>query len=297
MAQPAPVHANVTLLRIPRFGDRTVAEQAAAKERLEGRVRLALAGVPVDERIVLDAPDGVGIADFGLPARALDLAQALRATPGEEALQVGLNHGPIALSARDATGKVFGDGITAAAAAARFASPERVFVTTGFARMLAATAPARSAELAPAGEFTDSRVRMHAFYTPEPARLVARRNRLAAYALSGILAILVLGVIGREASRRYFPPRPAVVEFEVRPRGDIFVDGLSYGKSPPLREVELPPGRHLVEVRNPGYPTLAIQVNLNPAEHMTVTHTFASAPKKPEKKEGFLDGLRRKLPW
>lgn len=297
MPTPAPAYANIALLRIPRFDERSVVEQAAAKDRLEGRVRLALAGMPADHRIVLDAPDGVGLIYFGEPARALDLARLLRESPGEEAMQVGLSHGPIALSSRDATGKVFGDGITAAAAAARFAPPDRVFVTAGFARMLEATTPRRAAELAPAGEFTDSRVRMHAFYTPQPERLVARRNRLAAYALSGILVILVLGVIGREANRRYFPPRPAVVELDVKPRGEVFVDGLAYGKSPPLTELELPPGRHLVEVRSAGYPTLAIQVNLNPAEHMTVSHTFASGPRKAEKKDGFLEGLRRKLPW
>ena len=122
---------------------------------------------------------------FGEPVRALDLAQSLRAAPGEEPLKVGVNHGPIAVTARDAGGVVFGDGITAAAAAAGFATAGRTLVTAPFARMLEATRPDRAAELAPAGEFTDARVRLHAFYTPDPQRLVARRNRLAAHALVG----------------------------------------------------------------------------------------------------------------
>ncbi|MGE0355725.1 MAG: PEGA domain-containing protein [Burkholderiales bacterium] len=273
MRTPSPVFANIAFLRIPRFGEHSVAEQAALKDRLEARVRAAIAGIAPADWIVLDATDGLALVLFGEPARALDLAQSLRA--GDEPPQVGVNHGPIAVTARDAGGLVFGDGLSAAATAAGFATGERLLVTAPFAKMLEVTRPDRAAELAPAGEFTDARVRLHAFYTPEPQRRVARRNRLAAYALAGILAILLLGLAGREVNRRYFPPRPAVVEFEIKPRGDVVIDGFTHGRTPPLREVELPPGRHHIQVRHGNAPPFDVRVSLEPGERMTVTHTFA----------------------
>jgi hypothetical protein len=294
MPPASPVFANIAFLRIARFGERPVAEQAALKQRLEERLRAAIAGLPPADRIVLDAPDGAGIVHFGDPVRALDIVQGLRDGPEGGMLQAGLNHGPIAVTARDAGGRVFGDGIASAAAAAGFAAGGGLLVTAPFARMLEATRPDRAAELAPAGEFTDARVRLHAFYTPDPRRLAARRNRLAAYALAGILGILLLGVAGREVNRRYFPPRPAVVEFDVKPRGEVLVDGIRHGSLPGLKEVELRPGRHHLRVQNAGHPPLDLVVNLEPGERMTVTHTFAS-PRAPAKPRGFLEDIRRRL--
>lgn len=294
MPSAPPVFANIACVRIARFGERPVAEQAALKQGLEERLRAAIAGLPAADRIVLDAPDGMALVHFGEPARALDIAQGLREGAEGRELQSGLNHGPIAVTARDAGGRVFGDGIASAAAAAGFAPGGGLLVTAPFARMLEATRPDRAAELAPAGEFTDARVRLHAFYTPDPRRLVARRNRLAAYALAGILGILLLGVAGREVNRRFFPPRPAVVEFDVKPRGEVLVDGIWYGRIPELREVELRPGRHHLRVQNAGHPSLDLVVHLEPGEHMTVTHTFAS-PRAAAKPRGFLDDLRRRL--
>jgi hypothetical protein len=284
MRTASPVFANVAFLRIAGFEGRPVVEQASLKERLEARVRETIAGMPAADRIVLDADDGLAVVLFGEPLRALDIAQSLRAAPGEEPLKVGVNHGPIAVTARDAGGVVFGDGITAAAAASGFAAAGRTLVTVPFARMLEATRPDRAAELAPAGEFTDARVRLHAFYTPDPQRLVARRNRLAAQALVGILAIVSLGLAGRSVLHYLLPPRPAVVEFDVRPRGDVVIDGLSYGPTPPLREVEIPAGRHHVLVRSGRNPPVDVRVNLEPGERMTVTHSFAG--ERPAQKPG-----------
>jgi len=133
-ATPAPVFANIAFLRLPRFDERPVVEQAALKERLEARVRTAITGLPAAERIVLDASDGMALVLFGEPARTLDLAQSLRAEPGEEPLEIGVNHGPIAVTGRDAAAMVFGDGLTAAAAAARFATGGRLLVNLDLAR-------------------------------------------------------------------------------------------------------------------------------------------------------------------
>jgi len=293
MRTASPVFANIAYLKIARFGERSVVDQASLKGRLEARVRAALEGIAAADRIVLDAVDGIALVLFGAPVRALDIAQSLRSGPGEEPLQVGLNHGPIAVTARDAAAMVFGDGLVAAAAAAGFAT-DRLLVTAPFATILEATRPDRAAELAPAGEITDARVRLHAFYTPEPQRLVARRNRLVAYGLAGCFCILALGVAGRQVNERLFPPRPSVVEFDVKPRGDIFVDGVHYGRSPPVTEIEIPAGRHTIQVRSGTKPPLNVSVRLDPGERMTVAHAF-TGEHRPEKPRNFWRDLRRNL--
>ena len=249
MPTASPVFANIAFLRIAGFDGRPVVEQASLKDRLEARVREAIAGIPAADRVVLDAADGLAIV-------------------------------------------VFGDGITAAAAASGFATAGKTLVTAAFARMLEATRPDRAAELAPAGEFTDARVRLHAFYTPDPQRLVARRNRLAAHALVGILLIVSLGLAGRSVIRYLLPPRPAIVEFDVRPKGEVLIDGLSYGPTPPLLEVEVPPGRPHILVRSGRNPPVDVRVNLEPGERMSVTHSFAGE-RPAQKPGGFLRDLGR----
>lgn len=286
-----PLHASVAFLRIPQFESRSVSEQAAAKERLEERVRRAIAGLAAAERIVLEAEEGLALVLFGAPERALDLAQALHAAPKEAPIQVGLNYGPLAVTA-GSDARVFGDGLGAAATAARFATPEALLVTEGFNKALEASAPDRATELVHAGEFTDARVRMHEFYTPDPERRALRRRRLAVFALGGSVIILLLGVLGRDIYQPLFRSRPAVLTLAIKPRGEVFVDGVSRGQSPPLTELEVPPGRHRLQVRAPGVKALDMQLELEPGERRTIAHTFPRpAPPKPD----FWRDLKRKF--
>jgi len=282
-----PVYANVAFLRIPEFDARSVTEQASLKDRLEGRVKAALAPVAAHDRVVLDADDGVALVLFGDCARALRIAQSLR---GEEAfLQVGLNYGPLALTSPPGPeARVFGDGLASAAAAARFATPDKILVTQDFVRALEASAPELAADLTSAGEFTDTRVRQHQLFTPNPVRGAQRRRRIAWTTVGGVAAILLLGVFAREANRIFFPPRPAIVTLAVKPRGEVFVNGLSKGVAPPLKNLELEAGRHVITIRNAGSPPLELALNLKAGEETTITHTFATprppAPRKPQPK-------------
>jgi hypothetical protein len=270
-----PVHANVAFLRIPQFATFSVSEQAARKERLESRARSAISALAPDQRAVLDAEDGLAIVLFGEPAQALDIAQALHASSSQTPLQSGLSHGPLALTSRGGDARVFGDGLSAAAAAARFAPPGKLLVTHDFAKALRIRNPARAAELATAGDFTDTRVRQHSFYTPDATLGSRHRRRLLAYGVGGVFGILLLGVAGREAAKRLFPPLPAVVRFNVRPRGEIVVDGVSRGITPPLREIEVEAGHRIVQVRSAGFPTLEVALDLKPGEHTMIAHVFA----------------------
>jgi len=279
-----PVHASVAFLRIPDFDSLSVTEQAAYKEHLEGRVRAQLAHVNPAERIVLDAEDGLAVVFFGEPGRAMDSTLAMHAKPAGMPVHVGLDYGPLALTSKGPDARVFGDGLAQAASAARFASGDAVLVSESFTRALEAAAPERASELAPAGKYTDTRVRMHAFYTPDPQRRVLRQRKLAVFALGGTILILLLGVLGRDIYQPLFQSRPAIVRLEVKPRGEVFVDGNPAGKIPPLTQLELPPGKHRITVRSPGVKAYEATVDLQPGQRLTLTHTFpAPAPAKPDR--------------
>ena len=290
----SPIQAHVAFLRIPGFDGRSVAEQASLKDRLEGRVKAAIAPVDDAERLVLDADDGLALVLFGDAARALRIAQSLR---GEEAfLQVGINHGPIALTGDSAGHRLFGDGLAAAAAAARFATPERILVTQEFRRKLEETSPEIAEDLVSAGEFSDAHLRQHLLFTPDPERGATRRRRYLVRLGGGVLAILLLGAAAREARQWFFPARPAVINFAVKPRGDVFVDGAAKGRTPPLDRLEVQAGRHVVVVRNAGYPPLQLTLNLEAGQETTITHTFVPR-RSPESRDqpGFWRDLKRRF--
>jgi hypothetical protein len=294
-----PVYANVAFLRLPRFDARSVVEQASLKERLEARTREVLTALPADERVVLDTDDGLALILFGNPAQALAVAQAINADP-DAAVQAGLNYGPLALTSRGSDARVFGDGLAAAAAAARFAEPGKLLVTQDFAKALAHRHPDRAKELATAGDFTDTRVRLHSFLTPDPRRGMMYRRRMLALGLGGVAVIVAGGYGGREVYKRLFPPPPALVRFQVKPRGEVFLDGVSKGRTPQLQQLEIPAGQHLIQIRSPGVPQFERTYDLKPGENRLIVHTFPELPKpkpQPPKQEppDFWRDLKKKL--
>ena len=289
-----PVYANVAFLRLPQFDTRSVVEQAALKEKLEARARDAIARIAADVRVVLDADDGLALVLFGDPALALEVAQAIGADP-DTAVQAGLNYGPLALTSRGTDARVFGDGLAAAAAAARFAEPGKLLVTEDFAKVLGHHHPERAAGLATAGDFTDTRVRLHSFYTPDPRRGAMYRRKMLAYGMGGVAAILLAGLAGREILHRLFPPLPAVVRFQVKPRGEIFVDGASKGRVPPLQEIEIPAGHHVIQLRNPGSPVFEQALDLAPGEKRVIIHTFPRPAEVPKPKPDFWRDFKKRF--
>ena len=67
---------------------------------------------------------------------------------------------------------------------------------------------------------------------------------------------------------------PALLSLAIAPWGQVYVDGRSRGVSPPLQELELPPGRHRIEVRNSAAPTHVVTVNVKPGERLRIKHKF-----------------------
>jgi len=286
-----PVHASVAFLRIPEFAELQVSEQASRKEHLEARVRAGLARVANEDRLVLDADDGFAVVLFDEPARALDIAAELHAAAGADALQAGLGYGPLALSSAGGDARVFGDGLASAMTAARFAARGRMLVSDGFARALRALAPDRATELAPAGDFTDTDVRVYSFHAHDTDLRAVRRRKLTVFAVGGSILILLAGVIGRDVYQPLFRTRPAIVTLDVKPRGEVFVDGNAMGKIPPLTRIELAPGRHHLSIRNAGSAPYELNLELEAGQRFNISHTFT--PSRSQKSDLWRDLRRR----
>ncbi|WP_423394466.1 protein kinase domain-containing protein [Burkholderia sp. LMG 21824] len=82
-------------------------------------------------------------------------------------------------------------------------------------------------------------------------------------------AVATVNVLPAERQPR--PPKvqeTVQVRFNVRPWGDIYVNGARRGASPPLRSVSLTPGVYVIEIRNGSLPPL----------HRTVAIDFGSKP-------------------
>lgn len=302
----APTSASVIVLKLQEFARQPVAEQMRLKAQLEAAVALAIQPLPQGGCIVLDAPDAIAIALLDRPQDALALVERSQAAAADLRLCIGVNHGAImpAPDAQRGPGLV-GDGLAAGLTLANAATPGRFIVSRSFREALAAEAPERAANLSPLGVITDSSVRTHEVFGIDRGAGASRRRWLFAGGSVAALAIIGLGFAARRVLKP--PLLPAVIGLEITPHGEVFLDGVWQGKSPPLKRLEVPPGPHRIEVRSFPQPPLKLEATLGSAEHMTITHSFdapapaapprsAKAPKGGKKKEeDFIDRWRRKL--
>ncbi len=72
------------------------------------------------------------------------------------------------------------------------------------------------------------------------------------------------------------PPPTGRLVLAVSPWGEVYVDGKLQGTTPPLAEVELPPGRHRVEIRNSAQLPYHTFVELRAGETQPIRHAFAN---------------------
>ena len=294
-----PALASVVVLKIREFPRRPVTEQVKLKTQLEALVALAIGALPAAERIVLDTPDGAAIVVLGSPRDALDLAKRSQAAAADLPLCIGVNHGPVKPVSDALRGSgLVGDGVAAGTTLANAATPDRLLVSRSFHEALEAVAPGRAAELSPAGVFTDASVRTYELYTLDRGAARARRRQLFAAGAVTVISILGLGVLARSILHvDSAPARPAVIEFAITPRGDVYIDGVLKGRAPPLKRLEVSPGPHTIELRNSPHAPLKLEVNLGPAEEMTIAHSFTK-PKSAAKSKSagdYVRDLRRQL--
>ncbi len=64
------------------------------------------------------------------------------------------------------------------------------------------------------------------------------------------------------------------VSLDIKPWGNIVVDGITKGASPPMKRLSLPPGPHTIEIRNPAGPTVSRTVEVVAGKSVPLRHTF-----------------------
>ena len=70
------------------------------------------------------------------------------------------------------------------------------------------------------------------------------------------------------------PPQTAILMLTVSPWGEVYVDGKRRGIASPVATIEVPPGRHRVEIRNASQPSYLANVTLQAGDTQQITHRF-----------------------
>jgi hypothetical protein len=60
----------------------------------------------------------------------------------------------------------------------------------------------------------------------------------------------------------------------IQPWGEIWVDGVKRGVSPPLQEIQLPAGARTIEIRNPSFPSQSRKLDVPANRRVTLQHSF-----------------------
>jgi len=84
--------------------------------------------------------------------------------------------------------------------------------------------------------------------------------------------------------------QPAFLAFDIRPQGEIYLDGVMKGKAPAVTRLQVAAGSHKIEVRNGKLPPFVADVNLSPGEEMQVRHSFAVPAAK--KNQGLVERFK-----
>jgi serine/threonine-protein kinase len=64
------------------------------------------------------------------------------------------------------------------------------------------------------------------------------------------------------------------INLAIAPWGEVIVDGVSQGVSPPLTRLTLSPGVHVIELRNGAAPPLSARVEVRPGQTLSLQHRF-----------------------
>lgn len=67
---------------------------------------------------------------------------------------------------------------------------------------------------------------------------------------------------------------PAVISLTVLPWGEIYLDGKKQGVSPPLMELQVVAGKHMLEIRNSTFPVHKEVISAKPGANIKIRHSF-----------------------
>ena len=275
--------ASVVYLCVPAIKGKPVAEQAGLRATLEKAAGRACDQLLETERLVLDAPLGMLLVVLGNPHAALTAAQRALAADGEHVFGVSINHGPVtAAGGAGRAARLVGDGIDAVLSFGAQAPAGGLVISRAYFDALSRAAPEAAATFFAIDTYTDEQVRSHELFAQNAAEQRAAGRRLWLVTALACTAILAGGVAARSVVKSLEAARqPAMLEFDIKPQGEVFIDGAPKGKSPPLSQLQVAPGAHRIEIRSGKYPPLVSEVELAPGEQMQIRHTF-TAPKPPK---------------
>jgi hypothetical protein len=275
-----PTHASVLYLRLGDFATKAVVEQARMRAQLEAVVATGLSVLPERDRIVLDTADGMALVVLDNALGALKAAERCLDAAAVLPLCVGAGHGAVAaVAGGEGAQGLLGDGLHSAAVAAGFAKPAQLLVTRAFREAVAQQEPVRQADLVRAGMFADASVRTHELFVMDRTARRRRRGRLVTGGAIAAAVLLVAGGIGRLAYRQEGPFAPkAEVLLSVAPDGEVFLDGEPQGRSPPLAQLRMRAGTHMVEIRRGDDPPLRRELTVKPGERVELRHVFTPLP-------------------
>jgi hypothetical protein len=125
----------------------------------------------------------------------------------------------------------------------------------------------------------DEQLRKHPIFVFDAGAARGRSVRRHVLAASGIVLLIATGYGGRVARLRHEAARrPAIIHLDIKPAGEIFIDGQLHGTTPPMLDLSLPAGPHSIEVRSGRLPPLHLDVQLQPGEELQLKHSFAAPP-------------------
>lgn len=75
------------------------------------------------------------------------------------------------------------------------------------------------------------------------------------------------------------PPPPGVLNIAVAPWGEVYVNGVKRGVSPPLQELALPAGSHTIELRNAAFAPHVEKITLAAGGRARIQYKFESGDK------------------
>jgi hypothetical protein len=285
VARSTASHASVVFLKVHDFTQQVIAEQARLEARLREIVQNALSALRDDQRIVLDAPGGIAVVVLANPEGALHFAWRAAAERDLD-FSVGLAHGPVRI-APGPLHVVYGDALLTAEAVARATEGGNVSAAREFRDAIARANPGMRRLLTRIGSAVDAHDRAHEMFRADRGSVDSRQRTF--YAIAGVMAAIVLAIgIGIRANRPPPPPPPPAPEptpgaltFDIKPEGEVYIDGVLKGMSPPLKRIQLPPGKHVVEVRSGTMKPMSVDLAVGSGEEFAVQHTFVAPPPPP----------------
>jgi hypothetical protein len=279
------ITADILTLDIHEYAKRTARDQLELRERLNAVLASAIGPIALSDRIVVDTACGAAVVFLGTPGDALSAAFTLRpalSLDGDavRTFRAALNRGPVQLADVGGAIGVTGDGIAVAETLLGFAEPGQIVASRDF-RDAAGT----DSSFQPQGKRTDAAVRAHEIFLLDPASSLASRRpsirRRTVLVAAAVAALLIAGGFAVREAREVIEAkrRPGVIRLAVRPVAEVIVDSAYKGMAPPLKTVEVPAGRHTVELKRAGHPTRNLQVDLKPGEEIEIQHTFFERPR------------------